>query len=77
MSLAHTTTQNLGVELGGRLISKADETLFRKFELGLGETDKAKWGVERLSRVLENRAPKANTEKSKKPMSGFLGRPKH
>ena len=65
MSLAHTTTQNLGVELGGRLISKADETLFRKFELGLGETDKAKWGVERLSRVLENRAPKANLVRPK------------
>ena len=65
MSLAHTTTQNLGVELGGWLISKADETLFRKFELGLGETDKAKWGVERLSRVLENRAPKANLVRPK------------
>ena len=78
-SLSHLRTRRCvsWVGLGGRHISKADETLVRKFDLGLCETDKAKWGVERLSRFLENREPKAKTEKSKKPTSGFLGRPKH
>ena len=66
MSLARTTAQNLGVELGERLISKADETPVRKFDLGLCDTDSAKWGVERLSRILKKEA-KAKTETSKKP----------
>ena len=76
MSLARATAQNLGVELGERLISKADETPVRKFDLGIYETDSAKWGVERLSRFLKKKKPRRRRRHLKSQTSDFLGRPK-